>query len=126
MPKRKATRAFSDEGATLTKATIRASDKLGISQKVLASVIGLSESTISRMRRGSFALERDKGKGFELAQLLLQLYDSLDPMVHGDAMAAKAWLVAENSALRGRPVDLIQRAQGLADVVNYLRARLSI
>jgi hypothetical protein len=116
---------FSDEAIVLTKAIVRASDKLAISQKLLASIIGLSGSTISRMRRGSYVLERDKGKAFELAQLLIQLYESLDAMVLGDERAAKAWLRTENLTLHSRPIDLIQRAQGLIEVVSYLRTRRS-
>jgi transcriptional regulator with XRE-family HTH domain len=117
---------FSDEAVVLTKATIRVSDRLGISQKELASVVGLSESTISRMRKGSFALERSSNKAFELAQLLVRLYDLLDFIVVGDEAAARAWLTAENSTLQGRPVELIQRAQGLVNVISYLEARRSL
>src|SRR6266403_47418 len=36
----KSNRACSQEGAVLTKATIRAADRLDVSQKVLASIIG--------------------------------------------------------------------------------------
>lgn len=124
MGKRKARRGTREEGIALTQATIRVADRFGISQKVLASIIGLSESTVSRMQRGSFELERDNGKAFELAQLLLQLYDLLDRMVSGDQAAAKAWMRADNTMLQARPIDLIQHIQGLAHVVDYLRTRL--
>ena len=43
----------------------------------------------------------------------------------GDEGAAKASLRAKNSFLQGRPINLIQRAQGLAEVVRYLQTRLS-
>ena len=72
----------SNEGAVLTKATIRAADRLGLSQKTLANVIGLSESVVSRMRSGDYVLER--GKAFELAALFVRLYRSLDAIVSGD------------------------------------------
>lgn len=114
---------FSDESVVLTKAIMRVSDRLGISQQVLASALGLSESTVSRMRKGSFALQRGSGKAFELAQLLIRLYDLLDLIVAGDDAAARAWLAAENSTLQARPIDLIQRVQGLANVIRYLEAR---
>lgn len=78
------------------------------------------------MRDGSFILVRGRGKAFELAQLLVQLYGLLDQSVSGDEMAARAWLIAENSVLGGRPVDLIQTVHGLAEVVGYLRARSSL
>jgi hypothetical protein len=40
-------------------------------------------------------------------------------------LAAHAWLMAENLILQGRPIELIQRAQGLTEVVGYLCARRS-
>jgi predicted transcriptional regulator len=113
----------SNEGAVLAKATIRAADKLDVSQKVLASIIGVSESVVSRMRNGSFALDRNSGKSFELAALFIRLYRSLDAIVGGDETVAKAWLKNENTALQCRPIDLIQKVQGLLDVIRYLDAR---
>ena len=113
----------SNEGAVLTKATIRAADKLDVSQKTLASIIGVSEPVISRMRKGSFALERSSGKSFELATLFIRLYRSLDAIVGGDEAVAKAWLKNENTVLRSRPIDRIQKVQGLIDVIQYLDAR---
>jgi hypothetical protein len=113
----------SNEGAVLTKATIRAADKLEVSQKVLASIIGVSESVVSRMRSGSFALERASGKSFELAALFIRLYRSLDAIVGGDEAVARAWLKNENTVLQSRPVDLVQKVQGLIDVIQYLDAR---
>lgn len=111
------------KGAVLTKATIRAADRLEVSQKALASIIGVSESVVSRMRNGSFALERNSGKSFELAALFIRLYRSLDAIVGGDEAVARAWLRSENTFLRSRPIDLIQKVQGLLDVIQYLDAR---
>ena len=113
----------SNEGAVLTKATIRAADKLEVSQKVLATIIGVSESVVSRMRSGSFALERASGKSFELAALFIRLYRSLDAIVGGDEAVARAWLRNENTVLQSRPIDLVQKVQGLIDVIQYLDAR---
>jgi hypothetical protein len=111
------------EGAVLAKATIRAADKLDVSQKVLASIIGVSESVVSRMRNGSFALDRTSGKSFELAALFIRLYRSLDAIVGGDDAVARAWLKNENTALQNRPIELMQKVQGLLDVIQYLDAR---
>jgi hypothetical protein len=47
-------------------------------------------------------------------------------IVGGDEVAARAWLTAENSTLQGRPIELIQRAHGLANVVSYLEARRAL
>src|SRR5215469_10102948 len=81
-------------GAVLTKAVVRAADRLGLSQKALGQVLGLSESVISRMRSGSYVLER--GKAFELAVLFVRLYRSLDAIVSGDEKSAREWMRHEN------------------------------
>jgi uncharacterized protein (DUF2384 family) len=112
-----------NEGAVLTKAMIRAADRLGVSQKILAAVIGVSEPVVSRMRKGTFTIARDSGKPFELAALFIRLYRSLDAIVDGDESVARAWLRNDNTALQSRPIDLIQKVQGLLHVIQYLDAR---
>jgi hypothetical protein len=121
---RAATARPDNEGRALTKATVRAADRLGVSQRVLANVLGLSESVISRMRNGEYVLER--GKPFELAVLFVRLYRSLDAIVSGDEKTAREWLKNENSALRAPPVDHIQKVQGLLYVIQYLDTRRAV
>uniref|UniRef100_Q07VP2 HTH cro/C1-type domain-containing protein n=1 Tax=Rhodopseudomonas palustris (strain BisA53) TaxID=316055 RepID=Q07VP2_RHOP5 len=116
--------APSQEGVVLTKATIRAAERLGLSQRTLGAVIGLSESVVSRMKNGTYVLER--GKAFELAALFVRLYRSLDALVGGDEVAARGWIKGDNRALQGSPVDLIQKVQGLFHVVQYLDSRRAI
>lgn len=124
LPAMEAARQPSKEGMVLTKATIRAADRLGMPQRVLANVLGLSESVISRMKSGEYVLER--GKPFELAVLFVRLYRSLDAIVSGDDKTAGEWLRNENIALRARPLEMIQKVQGLVDVIRYLDARRAI
>jgi len=114
-----------DRAAILTKATCRAATHLNLTNKRLASVIGLSEPTISRMSRGEYAL-RPGHKSFELAVLFLRLYRSLDAIVGGDDTVASAWLKNSNTALNARPIDLIRTVPGLMNVVQYLDARRAV
>jgi transcriptional regulator with XRE-family HTH domain len=114
-----------EEGRVLAKGAIRAADRLEISQKKLAVILGVSESTISRIKRKSFALQRTGGKAFELAQLFVRLYISLDAIVGGDEAAAKAWLGNRNDVFRERPIDLLDSVRGLVSVVQYLDQRRS-
>lgn len=124
LPTTETVREPSKEGVVLTKATIRAADRLGLSQRILANVLGVSESVVSRMRNGEYVLER--GKPFELAVLFVRLYRSLDAIVSGDDKTASEWLRNENLALKARPADLIQGVQGLVDVIRYLDSRRAI
>ena len=124
MPRSLAHQTASPEAraAVVTKAVLRAADLLDVKSNVLARVIGVSEPTLSRMRKGSSVVEPNQ-KPFELAVLFVRMYRSLDAIVGGEEAVARAWLKNDNTSLHGKPVDLIQSVPGLIDVVNYLDAR---
>jgi hypothetical protein len=111
--------------AVLTTATVRAADFLGLSSGDLARVLGLSPASVTRMRQGSFQLERDS-KAFELAQLLVRLFRSLDSIVGGDGESLRSWMVSANSALGHKPVELIRTVRGLVATVDYVDSRRAI
>jgi DNA-binding XRE family transcriptional regulator len=113
------------EAAVATKAVLRAAARLGLSNKTLAKVIGVSEATVSRMGAGSYQLTRDD-KPFELALLFVRVFRSLDAIAGGDEAVATAWLRSENLALGGTPLTLIQSVPGLVHVLAYLDARRSL
>jgi len=108
--------------AVLTKAAVRSADRLGLSGRQLAGIVGVSEATVSRWKRGESLLEPGS-KPFELAALLVRIFRSLDAITGGDEAVARRWLVAPNSALAARPVDRMAQVQGLVDVATYLDAR---
>lgn len=114
-----------DKAAVLTKATLRAATQLGLTNKTLATVIGVSEATVSRMRGGEYTLQRGQ-KPFELAVLFVRLYRSLDAIVGGDDTVAGSWLKNRNTALRGEPLTLIQTVPGLMNVIQYVDARRAV
>jgi antitoxin Xre/MbcA/ParS-like protein len=114
-----------DEGAVVTKAVMRAAERLGLSNKVVAGTIGLSEASVSRMGSGGYSLAPGD-KSFELAVLFLRLFRALDSIVAGDETVARAWLRNDNAALSEKPVALIQTVSGLVHVVAYLDARRAL
>jgi hypothetical protein len=114
-----------DKAAVLTKATLRAAARLGLTSKALATVIGVSEATVSRMRSGDYTLQPGQ-KPFELAVLFVRLYRSLDAIVGGDDAVASSWLKNRNTALDGEPLTLIQTVPGLMNVIQYLDARRAV
>ena len=113
------------EGPVLTKAALRAAERLGVSNKILARVVGLSEASVSRMGSGAYTLSSGD-KAFELAVMFVRLFRSLDALVHGDAAVARAWMTNPNAALGGTPVELIQTISGLTHVLAYLDARRAL
>ena len=114
-----------DQAAVLTKATLRAATQLGLTNKLLATVIGVSEATVSRMRSGDYTLQRGQ-KPFELAVLFVRLYRSLDAIVGGDDAVAGSWLKNRNTMLDAEPLALIQTVPGLMNVIQYLDARRAV
>ena len=106
----------------LTKAVLRAADTLGVKARQLASVLGVSETTVSRMKKGGFLLEADT-KPFELGVLFVRLFRSLDAIMGGDEHSARAWLENPNLALGAQPAEKIRSIAGLVDVIAYLDAR---
>src|SRR5689334_22837831 len=105
----------------LSKAVLRAAELLGLSSAVLARVLGVSEASVSRLAAGARTIDPASKEG-ELALLLVRVYRSLDALVGTDAAQRKAWLESPNRALNGRPIDLLQRTDGLVHVVAYLDA----
>jgi uncharacterized protein (DUF2384 family) len=110
-----------EPAAVLTKAVLRAAQLLELSSAALARILGVSEASVSRLASGSRQVDPQSKEG-ELALLLVRVYRSLDALVGTDGEQRKAWMESANRALNGRPIDLIERAEGLVTVVSYLDA----
>ncbi|WP_299378760.1 antitoxin Xre/MbcA/ParS toxin-binding domain-containing protein [uncultured Kiloniella sp.] len=112
----------SDRSAVITKAVIRAGDQLGLKQKEISDILGLSEATISRMKKGEYFLSEEK-KDFEIAALSIRLVRSLDAIVGGDPKARTSWIRSHNAYLNQAPLELMKTITGLMDVINYVDFR---
>ena len=118
-------RASIAEPAVVTRALLKAASRLGVPQKAVSRIIGVSEATVSRLQSGRAALAPGD-KAFELAVLFIRLFRGLDAMVGGDEAAARAWLQSPNLALGDVPLARIQSVTGLVDVVAYLDSRRAL
>jgi hypothetical protein len=105
----------------LTRALLRASPILGLSQKDVGSVLGVSDASVSRLFGGSRTIDPETKEG-ELALLLLRVFRSLDALVGGKEEAVRAWMHAENRHLAGVPAERIRSVEGLVHVAEYLDA----
>lgn len=108
-------------GVTLSKAVTRAAQNLKISQAALAKILGLSQTSVSRLVSGSYVLSPERPKEWEFGVLFVRAFRSLDAIV-GNITSAQEWLRSANTGLNGRPVDLMETAEGLVRVLNYLDA----
>jgi uncharacterized protein (DUF2384 family) len=104
----------------LTKAVARAAEHLAISRGLLATILGVSAPTVTRLYKGAYQLD-PRRKEWEFALLLVRAFRSLDSLV-GDEATARQWLASQNTALNARPIDLIRDTEGLVRVVHYLDA----
>ena len=114
------------DGALVAQAVKRIAEFWALTNEGLGQILGLSDSTVSRLRNGNWHFQSGT-KSFELAQYLLRLFRSLDSLMGSDDAAARSWLTGENRELGGRPIDLIRSIRGLSDVADYVddyRARV--
>jgi hypothetical protein len=109
-----------DRAAILTKAALRAADALGLTRAELASILGISAASASRLGRAR-RVEPGSKEG-ELALLFLRVFRSLDGFFSGNLDAARVWLHAPNDHVGGRPAELLCRVEGLVRVAAYLDA----
>lgn len=112
-------RSTPELSAVLTKATLRAAELLGLNSSELAVVLGVSEPTVSRLKASSRPINPESKEG-ELALMLVRLFRSLDPLTGGDGGKRKQWMDSYNSALLGRPKQLIRKVDGLVRTLAYL------
>ena len=112
-------RPLPDPDTVVTKATLRAAEMLGLNSAALAEVIGMSESSVSRLKADTKKISV-KGKEGELALMLIRIFRSLDPLVGGVQEKRTAWMNSNNKALRGTPSQLIRKVDGLTRTLAYL------
>lgn len=105
----------------MRKALIRLIERLAISRREIAAIIGISEASISRFYEGKRFIEPTSKEG-ELALLLLRLYRSLDTLLGGNEKQCQLWFRSYNTHLNGTPVELAQSIQGLVTITYYLDA----
>lgn len=110
---------------TLTDAVLRASALLDVSQSELASILGLSPATVSRMAAGRYLLQTDR-KEWQLAILFIRLFRSLDSITGGRDDLSRTWLRGGNDALHASPASLLSDIESFVRVVQYLDASRAV
>ncbi|MEO8506568.1 MAG: antitoxin Xre/MbcA/ParS toxin-binding domain-containing protein [Betaproteobacteria bacterium] len=115
------TPAPASDATVLSRAVVRAARLLGLPQRGVAAVLGVSEATASRLFAGKYLLAREHAKEWELAVLFVRMFRSLDAL-WGHEESARQWLGSPNLALGGRPAELMHSVEGMVRVVAYLDA----
>ena len=113
--------AHYQEEVVLTKAICNLSKFYSLSGKDLSKIIGISESSASRIAQGTKLISPYTKEG-ELAILLLRIYRSLNAMVGNNHEKAKLWLNSQNKYFCNTPIEEMKNIPGLISVLNYLDA----
>jgi transcriptional regulator with XRE-family HTH domain len=108
-------------GAVLRKAVLRVAERLGMTQRELGKIMGMSPASVSRLASGKAPIDPEDKSG-ELALLLVRVFRSLDALVGGDESKARAWFQAHNDHVGGVPAERISSVEGLVHVAQYLDA----
>ncbi|MDJ0878288.1 MAG: MbcA/ParS/Xre antitoxin family protein [Halieaceae bacterium] len=109
-----------EDRTLVTQAALNAAGELGISNRRLAGVLGVSGSKLDRARaeRASFS-----GKDYELALLLIRIYRALYAILGGNREQMQHWLKTPNQHLQNTaPLDQLGRLEGIVMVMRYLDA----
>lgn len=109
-----------DPEQALAEGFFGAAAALGLGNTELMGILGLSRSSLGRLKQ-SGAIDPHSKIG-EIAMLLIRIYRSLVPLNGGDTANIRHFMQTYNRHLGGRPVELIQRIDGLALTCNYLDA----
>lgn len=108
-----------NQEVVLTKAVKKAADYWDINNKQLSGLLGLSESSISRLRKDQYYISYNS-KHWEIAVKFLRIFRGLDAYMGGDIENEKLWLKANNKALGGMPLELMSNIGGLINVMQYI------
>ncbi len=109
-----------EDRTLVTRAALNAAAELGLSNRALAGVLGVSASKLDRARgeRASF-----NGKDYELALLLIRIYRALYAILGGNREQMQHWLKTPNRHLQdATPLEQLGRLEGIVMVMRYLDA----
>jgi uncharacterized protein (DUF2384 family) len=113
----------SEDAALVSRAITRAAAHLGLSDPVLATILGLSASAVAEAKENKTPLIQD-WRTLERAAALLRLSRALDQGLGGDAEAAESWMRSHNTAFGARPIDVLQSAGGPQRVLDRVQTLL--
>ncbi|STY28267.1 Uncharacterized conserved protein [Legionella wadsworthii] len=105
----------------LTKAILNLARFYDLKGKDLCQILGISESTITRLNQGKSFLSPTTKEG-EFALLLLRVYRGLNALLGNNHEKAKLWLNSTNKYFNKKPIEHLKSITGIVEVVHYIDA----
>lgn len=114
--------AAPNRARVLSRAVAEVARHLDIGSSDLGAILGISQSSASRLMNGLYTLHEQQ-KEWELAALLVRLYRGLHSIVGNNEQLAKDWLKSRNRAFGDQvPFAVIKQAAGLVHACDYIDA----
>lgn len=107
-----------EAGALVSQGVLRAARDLGVTGNLLADIIGVSASSISRMRSGRHRIEHGS-KSYELASLFIRVHQALSVIFRKDTEQMKGWMRTQNADLQDSPINHVKSVTGLVELVRF-------
>lgn len=109
--------SYSEEGALRFAETVLATARsLGIAQEPVAQALATHSPGA---HTGAAGTDQDEGRVY--AHQLTRMYHTLGGVLGWSMEDARKWLLSSNGAFQGkRPVELLEDAEGVAQLVDYL------
>ena len=111
-----------EEAEQLTKDFFEATTSMGLANKEISLILGVSETTVSRARRKDIYFSRTKSHQWAVAELLIRARRELS-RIYDHPRKEKHWFTTYNHPLRAFPIDLIHSYEGLVEVLRHLEGR---
>jgi hypothetical protein len=112
-----------EDARLVSEATLQAAAHLGLSDPVLATILGLSATSVERTRDNKMPLIQDQ-LTLERAAPLLRLSQVFNLGLGDNPEATENWMRSHNSALGARPIDVLQTAGGMERILEHVQAVL--
>ena len=108
-----------NENLVVLKAFNNACKELGVSRDEASLIVGVDKATLNRNKTKGFDPQSKTG---ELCLQFVRVYRSLFAIAGGDESFMRHWLTTHNTALSGKPLQLMFSIIGLIQVNEYLDA----
>ena len=110
-----------EEAEALTRDFFAATNSIGLANKEIAEILGVSEPTISRAKKKGAYFSRTRHHQWLIAELFIKAGRELT-RIYDHPRKEKHWFTTYNHPLRAIPINLIHSMEGLLQVVRYLES----
>jgi hypothetical protein len=106
----------------LSRDFFEATNSMGLSNKEISEILGVSEPTISRAKKRDIYFSETRHHQWLIAELLIKARRELT-RIYNHPRKEKHWFTTYNHDLRAVPIKILQTIEGLLEVVRHLESR---